>query len=168
MSAVPLINVPLTLTQMREYAPTAYIMKYSGLQKFDKLPPLPLILLYETEPNHGHWVAIVNTPDGIEHFDSYGILPDGELRWVPADLKKQTGQDVKRLLGMLYESGQKINYNDYKLQGKDTATCGRWCALRILFHKLTNQEFAQLVSDVSGTCGLTPDEMVSRAVSIHG
>jgi hypothetical protein len=157
------VNAPLSMAEVQRLAPSARIMKYSGLARFRHLPPLPLILLYETKPNFGHWVCVVRTPEGIEHFDSYGIVPDNELRWVPRRLARRTGQDVKRLMGMLYresaERGVPINYSAHRLQGRDTSTCGRWCALRIALSHLPSNVFARTVREVSRGLGLSPDEL---------
>jgi hypothetical protein len=152
------------MADVRRLAPGAIVMKYDGLQDYGRLPKRPIVLLYETEPNFGHWVCIVDTPEGIEHFDSYGILPDNELKWVPKGLRHSTGQDVKRLLSMLYDTGQKINYNEHRLQSKDAMTCGRWCALRIHFSYLPLEKFYRLIKTACKIYKLTPDELVAQVV----
>ena len=155
---------PLSIHEVRSFAPTAWVGKYSQLSHLKTLR-LPMIVLYEVEPNYGHWVAILETPEGIEHFDSYGILPDNELQWVPVEFRHESGQDVKHLLRMMYATGKKINYNSHRLQGKDTSTCGRWAALRIMFSFLGTNAFYHMVKSVSASLGMTPDEMVSIAIS---
>lgn len=155
------VYIPLSSDNLKALVPQATVLRYSALKRLT----MPMILLYETEPNYGHWVCILETPQGIEHFDSYGIVPDGELKWVPEWLKSSTGQDVKKLLSLLYHSNQKINYNTHKLQSSDSATCGRWCVLRIMFSSLGTDQFAHMVKVVSESLGMTPDEMVSIAVS---
>jgi hypothetical protein len=143
-------------------------MKYGALSRYKRLPPRPFVILYETEPNWGHWVACVDTPEGIEHFDSYGIVPDNELKWVPEGFAKGSGQDVKRLLELLYDENQRIgtpiNYNAHKLQGPTSSTCGRWCILRNMFSRLGNDDFYHAVMGAASTLGLSPDELVARAV----
>ena len=159
---------PLSLTDIEEMIPGTRVMKYSDLSKYKHLPKLPMVILYETEPNYGHWVAILETPEGVEHFDSYGIIPDNELKWIPRELKKSTGQDLKRLLRMLYDysiiTGQKINYNNHRLQGSLASTCGRWCVLRILFYALGTDRFYRMVKSVSDQLKMSPDSMVSLAI----
>lgn len=161
------IYAPMSIDDLSEIAPQALIMKYDGLKHYRTLPTLPLIILYETKPDFGHWVCLVETPEGIEHFDSYGILPDNELKWVPGWLKESTGQDMKRVLKMLWDkgkTGKKINYNAHKFQGEDTSTCGRWCLLRIALSQLSNNDFYKAVKDTAASFGLSMDEMVSKIV----
>jgi hypothetical protein len=158
------VDEPLSLNEVQALAPNALIMKYSGLRRFSRLPRLPLILLYETKPNYGHWVCVLRTPEGIEHFDSHGIVPDDELKWVPDWLKPSTGQDTKKLMTLLYreaaEHGTQINYNAHHLQSKDVSTCGRWCALRIALGWLPNNHFYRACVNTARAFGITPDEMV--------
>lgn len=161
-------QTPLSLEDLRAIVPEASVMKYSALQRYNFLPPTPFIVLYETEPNFGHWVAVLETPEGYEHFDSFGVLPDGELKWCPAWLRHQTGQDVKRLLTMLYlqslSTGKKVNYNNHKLQGERSMTCGRWCALRIRNWHLSCDEFFRGVKRLCRRSHLSPDQLVSTLI----
>jgi hypothetical protein len=161
---------PLSLDELQSIVPNAIIMKYGELQRFSRLPRLPLILLYETKPDFGHWVCILETPEGIEHFDSYGVLPDNELKWVPNWLAEKTGQNVKRLLKMLFDeselSGKKINYNAYHFQGKDTSVCGRWCAFRIFLGYLTNEQFHNVVMNACKKFRLSPDKLVATIIAL--
>lgn len=162
------MNEPLSLSELQRMVPNAKVMKYGALEKYVYLPRLPLIILYETQPNFGHWIAVLETPEGVEHFDSYGIIPDNELNWVPEWLKGETGQNVKRLLSMLYQysidTGKKINYNNHRFQGRDTSTCGRWCALRIMFMTSGTDQFYRAVKSVCKSLGMIPDELVSIAI----
>jgi hypothetical protein len=174
------VNRPLNQTELERLIPRlsreltgharyAKVMKYCALQRYTKLPERPFVILYETEPNFGHWVAIVDTPEGIEHFDPYGIIPDKELVWVPKWFRGSSGQDVKRLLGMLYHSGKKINYNQYKLQREDTSTCGRWCALRIALSHLTTKQFYNAVKRTMNYYHIEdPDEFVAKVATLYG
>lgn len=162
------MNTPLSLDEVRRFVPNAWVGKYSDLRKYVSKHgrlPLPLVVLYEVMPDYGHWVAVLETPEGIEHFDSYGILPDNELKWVPEWLKHSTGQDMKFILSELLKSNKKINYNSHRFQGKTSSTCGRWAALRIMFSNLGTDQFAQMVRNTSKQLGMSPDRMVSIGLS---
>lgn len=160
-----LINIPLSADQVADAIPGVSVLKYGELCQIGTLP-LPLVVLYETQENYGHWVAILRTPEGIEHFDSYGIVPDNELKWINPQFRARSGQDVKCLLQMLYDTREPINYSTHRLQGKDSSTCGRWAILRILFSHLGTDAFARAVRAVSKKLHVTPDELVCIAVPI--
>lgn len=87
---------------------------------------------------------------------------------MPGWLRHSSGQDTKRLMMLLWretmENGTPINYNGHKLQGPETSTCGRWCALRIWLSHLPNNQFYRVVKDTARSFMLTPDEMVAEAV----
>lgn len=160
-----LINKPLSSDQIANAIPGVTVLKYSELCHFDSLP-LPMVILYETEPNYGHWVAVLETPEGIEHFDSYGIIPDNELKWIHPKFRVSSGQDMKCLLRMLYNSGEDINYNAHRFQGHDSSTCGRWAILRILFSDMTNDSFAKAIKHVAKNMKMKLDQLVCLAVPI--
>ena len=158
-----LLKTPLSSTDITRVLPSVHVVKYSELQHMNKLPKLPFVLLYETSPNYGHWVTVLETPEGIEHFDSYGIIPDRELNWIDKNFRSQTGQDDKHLLKLLYNSGQKINYSKWRLQAIDSSVCGRWVILRNLLNSYGNDAFGGAVRAVSKKLNLTPDELVIAA-----
>ena len=160
-----LINKPLSSDQIANAIPGVTVLKYNELCHFDSLP-LPMVILYETEPNFGHWVAVLETPEGIEHFDSYGIIPDNELKWINPKFRTASGQDVKYLLRMLYDSGKDINYNTYRFQGRDSSTCGRWAILRILFSDMTNDDFAKAIKYAAKKLKINKESLVCLAVPI--
>lgn len=160
-----LINKPLSSKDIADAIPGVTVLKYNELCSYDSLP-LPLVVLYETEPNYGHWVAVLETPDGIEHFDSYGIIPDNELKWINPKFRSSSGQDVKCLLKMLYESRKPVNYNSHRLQGRDSSTCGRWAILRILFSDLGSDSFAKAIKKTAKKLRLKLDDLVCLAVPV--
>lgn len=160
------INEPIKGSLIKKWLPNSNVILYSELKKYKKLPKLPIVILYEIIPGLGHWVTVLRTPEGIEHFDSYGYKPDDELDdFIPEKIKKQTNQDYKYLLNLLNNTGEQINYNNYKLQGEPPiATCGRWSILRNLFSYLTTDKFNNMIQKTSKELNLTPDEIVSIAI----
>lgn len=155
------LNKPISGKDILKWVPNAIVLKYSELKNYSHLPPLPIVLLYEVGPNFGHWVTILKTPQGIEHFDSYGYAPDQELNFVPDEYKS----DITYLLRFLYNSNKDINYNPYPLQkGLKTATCGRWVILRNLFDYLTTDEFYRTVDKTAKELNLSHDELVSFVI----
>lgn len=138
---------------------------YRDLERLIQLPHRPFCLLYEMQPNTGHWCLVhetVNT-DGtpcIEMFDSYGIFPDNELNWVSPSFKIGSGQQHTHLLRLLLNSERPIAYNDVCLQGKGTSTCGRWCILRQKKGKMSNEQFVEEVKNDAKAHGLSLDQYV--------
>ena len=64
------------------------VIRYSELaplRSLEQLLPRPkdhCIILYETQPGVGHWVALLKYNGSYEFFDPYGIYPDDELNWI--------------------------------------------------------------------------------------
>lgn len=104
------------------------------------------IILYETEPNYGHWVAVFEAgPRMLEFFDSYGNPPDTQLKLVPAAFRPQSGQTAPFLSQLIKQSGRysHVIWNNARLQktGPGTSTCGRWCALRVCCRNIPLKTF---------------------------
>ena len=51
------------------------------------------IILNEDAPNRGHWTALLKYNGLYEHFDSYGVKPDTELKWIGAKRNRMLNQD---------------------------------------------------------------------------
>jgi hypothetical protein len=93
-------------------------------------------------------------------FDSYGIFPDNELNWVTPDFKKVSGQQHTHLLRLLLNSEKPIAYNNVRLQGKGTSTCGRWCILRHKNRHMSNEQFCDEVKNDCSSMKMNPDQFV--------
>ena len=125
------------------------IIKYSDLRHYNNINSVlgqhgACIILYETEMNFGHWTLVfkVNSTT-LEHFDSYGLRLEAELRIAP----QTTDEQGRPLLSTLInKSGYKLIENLHQLQEKKehVNTCGRWCVLRLIFRDETLNEFVRL------------------------
>ena len=159
------INKPMMGSEMIEWIPRATLLRQYDLMNYRELPQLPIIILYEIKKDFGHWVIVLRTSEGIEHFDSYGFKPDEELSFIPPEYKKASGQDKQHLLKLLYESGENIHYNDYVFQGAPpTATCGRWCIFRFMFSYLNIDQFAEMIKKTIKQSGLNSDEITASII----
>ena len=64
------------------------IIQYPDISKYKTIDNLlapynRVVILYLTTKNYGHWVCIFkNKNNQIEFFDSYGIKPDNELKFI--------------------------------------------------------------------------------------
>jgi hypothetical protein len=113
------------------------------------------IMLYETRPRYGHWVALIRQgPDLVEFFDSYGMAPDQQLSFVPPQMNMHPCLEE-----LFARSGVRCVWNKTKLQaeGQKVSTCGRWAALRIAWKYIPMQVF---VKDFQGQ-SLKPDSYVT-------
>lgn len=129
----------------------ANLLVYEDLQKYNNIDDVlgkykALVLLYETRDNFGHWTCLFKVNSNtIEHFDSYGLKPDSELKFVPEYFRKIHYEDYPHLTALLYLSKYKVIYNEYELQkhGKGINTCGRWVVTRLNYRMIPQNVFAK-------------------------
>lgn len=148
----------------------AKIMLYSDLSNYNSLEDAmdgydAIVLLYLTSNEFGHWCSVFKYPNGgYEFFDSYGLIIDDELKFTPKQFRLENGQYYPQLTYLLYKlssSGNHINYNEYKFQGKKTSTCGLWVSLRLKNKDMSLEEFKTIFLDLPKSYNIYPDEMVS-------
>ncbi len=66
----------------------AKIIKYAELRNFHEIDQLLpgekdyCTILYEDRPNRWHWTTLLKYNNLYVHFDSYGVKPDSELKWI--------------------------------------------------------------------------------------
>lgn len=99
---------------------------------FELLEPYNnFVLLYETEPNYGHWVCVIYHPEEntIEFFDPYGMFIDEQLDYI----KDDSISDEPILSMLMLNTDCKIIYNNKPLQkfDKNISSCGRHVGLRV-------------------------------------
>lgn len=153
-------QIPTSDSEIRAACPGISTYVYRDLARMTALPRLPFALLYETEPGYGHWVGVLDTPEGVEHFDSYGLLPDAELAWVPKKYRAAFGAASPHLVRLLLESGRPIVYNQYRLQGRGKiATCGRWTVARCRNRAMTTDQFAGGMRALAKELRVSPDAL---------
>ena len=149
------VKYALSDLDIRKIAPNCKVMKYDDLYKYTGIDDLlrntnAVALLYRQASNFGHWCTITRDRYGnVSFFDSYGLMPDDELRWT-FSVNDELGQDVNILSKMLYEhslKGNSVEYNEFPFQkDKDGInSCGRYSSLRCRMHKLTLPEFQRFL-----------------------
>ena len=88
---------------MRLIKGKANLLTYTELQKYNNIdqvlgPYSALVLLYETSKNFGHWVCVFKVNENtIEHFDSYGLKPDDELKFIPEYFREVNYEEIPHL-----------------------------------------------------------------------
>lgn len=126
------------------------IYVYNEIKKFNSIDELlgkyqKCIVLYNWEPNYGHWVSLSKLDNGdIDFFDSFSSKPDKELDNIPKQFKMANGMDYPYLTKLLYQSPYQIEYNDKVIQDDSSCCCGRYCAIRLSCPHLTIDQFNKL------------------------
>ena len=154
--------------------PNDNLMKYSELadvQSLEEILPQDKsfkIILIEDHYNIGHFVCILRYGNTFEQFDSYGKKIDDELAFISNIQKKLLGQDKKYLTHLFAKlpKGIKKVINKKRLQNlsNNSATCGRWCILRISMMKdfdFDLKTFQEFITRWKSKLKLSGDEMVS-------
>lgn len=116
-----------------------------GVKSIEELlhPYGNVIILYLATPNSGHWCTIIDRGNHYEFFDSYGYSVDEVLPLMPASGK------IPRLRRLLQKTNKLVLWNPYELQGsgREIATCGYYCFLRITYKDMPLLEFIDLFLD---------------------
>jgi hypothetical protein len=149
------------------------IITYPQLTKYNDINDIltidkPLIILYLLHSwTYGHWVALIKHNDRIEFFDSYGIEIDDHLNKIKdKNFKIQSNQDYPHLLKLLYDSGEKIEFNHTPLQKmkKDNIesvnTCGRHSACRCYFKWMKLKDYIKFIKSMT-TKNIDADDVVT-------
>jgi len=160
------VKTPLTgIDLMNAFNNKVNIFPYSKIHTFNNIDEIlgkykRVILLYQTSLNFGHWCCLYEYCGSICFFDSYGFIPDDELKFTPKDLKKELKQEYRYLTKLLYESGKPIQYNEYKLQieNDNINTCGRWCIIRLKYPKISIDNFYKIFNSFKP---IKPDFIIS-------
>lgn len=146
----------------------ANVILYPELYKFKTIDELiypydACFLLFETKPKFGHWCVIIKYNNTIEFFDSYSGYPDDVLSYIPEDFREISHQNYPYLTQLLYECPYKIEFNDHKYQkyNTDINTCGRHCAMRILFKNLDLKKYDKLIKLLCKKMNSDPDSVVT-------
>lgn len=128
------------------------IITYSKLSNFDDIDSVIgskkyVVILFETRKYYGHWCCLFkNNKGSIEFFDSYGIMPDDELKYSSKVFRKNNNMFLPHLTYLLLVCPYNIEYNNYKFQKmkKNISTCGRWCIVRCLLSDINIDDFYDL------------------------
>ena len=129
------------------------IIKYSELSKFNDLDELLqkeqdyCIVLYEQEPQSGHWIAILKYNNIFEFHDPYGYKPDYQLKWTDPKMRQNLNQYVPYLTNLLETEREKCIYDNFDFQDEDNkvSTCGHHCCFRIFCFRNFNMDLNQYV-----------------------
>ena len=147
------------------------LIQYKDIHKFNNINEMlgkykKCVILYHTRANYGHWTCLYEYKDTIYFFDSYGFIPDDELKFLHRSLKEELNSDHRYLTKLLYESDKKVEYNEYELQEekKGVNTCGRWCLLRLKYPSISVDDFHKIFKRSSHY--INNDELICLLIKI--
>ena len=147
------------------------LVAYSNLHLIKSIDELlgkhrKCVLLYQTSKNYGHYVAVWEHNDTIFFSDSYGGIVDSQLKYVPHDMKDELNSNHNYLIRLMYNSGKKVEFNQYELQSRDpeVASCGRWSINRLRFPEISIDEYHDIFKDASKY--INKDELICLLVPL--
>lgn len=173
---------PMGDDDIRDYLGNIKIIKYSKLKKcrdINQLLPNDFdcaILLYENQPNNGHWCALLKYPEKnesvIEFFDPYGNTDKTILNWNRPETNHYLGIDNAYLTELFKNCPNKVIHNNFKYQEEapdnDINTCGRHCVHRILKlmkNRLNLKSYNKYMKEMKKRSNLNYDGIVSALVN---
>ena len=168
------INYSISNSDIEKYLMKPNIIKYGDISNMNDIDELfngdcYVIILVESQENHGHWTACLRYNDGtIEQFDSYGGKIDSEMKYISIVKKTQLGETSNELSNLLH--GEKPVVSKYKFQklNDNIDTCGKWTLLRILMFVLGGMEIDQFTTwfkNLAKSQGCSNDELVCRLIT---
>ncbi len=148
------------------------LVLYKDVEKYDSLAQLlgpyhKCVLLYHTSANFGHWVALYQVGKTVYFFDSYGVVIDDQLKFLPKSLREDLNSQHRYLTNLLYKSNLMVEYNQYQLQKHSPLinTCGRWCINRLRYPEISINEYYKLFKDASKAIPM--DELIVALVPLN-
>jgi len=148
------------------------VMTYGQLTEFNTVDELlaphgQVVILYESREGYGHWTCLFKrNAKEIEFFDSYGYVPDDELKMIPKEFRQQSNQCRAHLSHLMADSHYAIHYNDHPFQSSKPgiSTCGKWCCFRMLNKKSDVDSFWNMVNTQCKEKKCTRDELVCQYI----
>lgn len=159
-----LVKTPLSLSHVQRLLPGAKVCLYSKLSKMKTLPKA-LVYLFLTSDGFGHFCCVLRKGQDVELFDSYGIAPEAEHKFVSKEMLDHLGESRNLVFDICKTKGWSVSHSSAKLQGREAETCGRFCVERVRKQELSSEEFAQWLFAVASQAGVSPDYVVSYMVS---
>jgi len=171
-----MVSKELTGTEIAELIGTdGLVITYPELYRYDSIDELfsnginKVVILYlqdkRGETYQGHWVVLTKHRNRVLFFDSYGILPDNELRWNNStdnrELNQHRGNYLTTLLKDYADRGGTVEYNEKRFQEHNHGvnTCGRYAVLRAIFYRVPLKTFQRVLDDIR-RAGVKLDEAV--------
>jgi hypothetical protein len=119
-----------------------------------------ILLFPNISPTAGHWTALIDKPDHIEFFNSYGEPPEATRKGgLSSSRLEQLDIDSPDLTQLLRASGKPVYYNTHAFQSSSpsVANCGRHCVVRLLYAPYSLDKYGGIIKK----SGMSADDFVS-------
>lgn len=148
------------------------IIIYSHLNDYEYLLELlnksicAVFILLKTSENSGHWTVIVKYNENIYYFDSYGVKPDGELKFINSSMRSELNENNNILTKLIHgiPSSYNFTYNKVQFQSHENNinTCGKWTTVftKCIFHGLTLSDFITRMKQLKQQYDISYDNLV--------
>lgn len=147
------------------------VVSYHDLPNYSRLEDIwggrkQFILLMESRFNSGHFVSIIysDLTNTIEFYDPYGNTHNTLIK----KLNYYVSENGQYFLNNLFKQFQqmtncRILYNRYVYQTShdQIQTCGRHCAVRILFSQQNNVEYHRNLQQIKDQYSIPYDDMIT-------
>lgn len=158
------MDYALSVKDIIKLCPEANVVTYDKLiecENIDQIlyPHGKVVILYMLTESFGHYCCLWSRDGELNFFNSYGEMVDDPKVYtnVETNLMIKMHETSPILLKLMVNSRyKKLNFNQYKFQGKDSSTCGRFCVVRLWLWKFDDDEFKKFI--ISTEC--TPDQLV--------
>jgi len=121
-----------------------------------------ILLCPSMSANSGHWVCLIDKPDSIEYYDSYGDKPEAPKKGLGKARLEALDIDHPYLTTLLRSSGKPVFYNTHQFQSSspNVATCGKHCCARLLYAPFSLKKYKGIIDKSK----LSADDFVSALV----
>lgn len=109
---------------------------------------LPKTLILYQLAYIGHFCCVFINAEGINFFDPIGTNVD-EWLFVTRNKKYSKHHDFTYLTKLFVDSGMNIIYNEHCYQDPGANTCGYWCATRMKYSHLYNDQFYNIFKNIA-------------------
>jgi hypothetical protein len=166
------MNTPLSLVDIQKLLPGVPVITYpelEGKQHIEQVlgPDGRLVLLFLTTGlSEGHWVGIWRRGNTLCFFDSYGLAPDDERRWISGSKLVELHEDRPLLKNLFADAKARgftttFSRDHYQNESNNVETCGRHVAVRLNHADLSDGEYRTLIEQTARDHNASsPDEVV--------
>jgi hypothetical protein len=163
-----LVRKPISSNYIEDCIKGVNFVPYSDIKHMNHIDELlgpnnMCVMIYLLGSDVGHFVCMYKRNNKLYYSNSYGMEPDDDLRLVPKAVRHSLNENIPYLFKLIVESGLPCDYNEYKLQGKNTSTCGRHCIVRLRNKHLDAEQYAKALYNLSKNSGYTIDQIVTMA-----
>lgn len=111
-----------------------------------------MLLLPVQSDTSGHWVCLWlnRRRKTIHYWDPYGLQPDHFIEHWRTPATRDLTPKIGPMLDELGKQGFSIEVNTYQYQhySDKHATCGRWCAVRLMLKSVEEDKFKSLIQSI--------------------